>query len=400
MLVSTIDAPLFDQLKHDQSLNVSFVDFVQHLHKILDSATKRADLHATLTATTLQFVERRSFRNLVHLALPIEQPTERFVLHYIQLALADAQQAAAGQALQLQRAQHELAARDAQLADVRTDLAKATARLRDEEARSLARTADQQHRLQAELQRAAEAHETEDRRHRHQIATLQEALDRKTSEAHGQAERLAKDAQQLAALRDELQLVRQQQRHDREEADRMRADGAAHKAHVDQAEHTATEQRQRLADLSGRLQAHEKQHSEMLAELEAERHIARTKRLALELATEEIGRANGIIGRQARELAQLAKKCEWRTEVALRQEQRIAALEAERAALQVSVQERAQADKENGGVAEQLRQLRESADGIQRKYGRSEYRTMSCHGNILPAWNIFMFSLQSRLWIK
>lgn len=381
MLVSTIDAVLFEQIKHDQSLNVSFIDFVQHLQKILDSAAKRNDLHATLTSVasaaspgsgTLQFYERRSFRNLVHLSLPIEQPTERFVLHYIQLALADAQQLADAQALQLQRAQHELTARDAQLAELRSDLAKSSARLRDEEARQQARNADQQHRLQTELQRAAEAREADDHRHRHTIKTLQDTLDRKTNEAQQLAERLAQDALKATAVRDELQQARQQLRHGQEEADRLRTECAALKAHDRQTEHAVVEQRQQLHELGERLQAHEKQRSEMQAELEAEKHIARTKRLALELATEEISRANSIIVRQAKELGQLAKKCEWRTEVALRQEQRIAAMEAEREELRATVRAETETNKENADVSGQLRQLRDATDEINRKYARSK----------------------------
>lgn len=137
-------------------------------------------------------------------------------------------------------------------------------------------------------------------------------------------------------------------------------------------EQTAAEQRAQLAELRTREQAAEKRDSDRLAELEAERHIARTKRLALELATDEISRANAIIVKQAKELGQLVKKCEWRTEVALRQEQRIGELEREREALRRAAEVAEREGKENADVGGQLRELRAATDDIGRKYARSK----------------------------
>lgn len=96
MLISTIDNVLFGQIKCDQSLNVTFDGFVEHLCKILDSC-KRSELHLTLirqmqsTEQVLQFYEKRSFRNLVHLCLPVEEPPLRFILHSINQTLATVQ---------------------------------------------------------------------------------------------------------------------------------------------------------------------------------------------------------------------------------------------------------------------------------------------------------------------
>lgn len=379
MLVSTIDQSLFEQIKQDQSLNVSFVDFVQHLHKILDSVTKRNDLHVTLSsapssnaAQTLQFYERRSFRNLVHLSLPIEQPSERYVLHYIQQSLFDTQRMCDGHALHLKRVQHDISQRDAQIADLRADIAKLSGRLQEEENRVLARNAEQVHRLQAEVKHLSEAREMDDRKHRHTVKTLQDTLDYKTKEAQSLADKLGQEVQRTEQLLVDLQQSKQSLRLGVEESERLRSEIAAHKAQDRKSEHMLAEQRKQLQDIGERLNAKEKHASDVQAELEAEKHIARTKRMALELATDEIARANSIIVKQSKELGQLAKKCDWRTEVALRQEQRMKGMETELEAMRATVRQTGQAAKENADVSGQLRELRDATDDINRKYGRSE----------------------------
>lgn len=40
MFISTIDNYLYDQIKVQQTLHVSFQDFIQHLTKILESCVK------------------------------------------------------------------------------------------------------------------------------------------------------------------------------------------------------------------------------------------------------------------------------------------------------------------------------------------------------------------------
>lgn len=355
-----------------------------HLSKILDSATKRSDLHAMLCAQsaasanhsasshTLQFFERRSFRNLVHLALPIEPATERFVLHHTLHTLAVARQQLDAGAAQLQRVQLELGQRDAQCADLRSELAAQSGRLHAEQQRQLAHHAERAQRLESDLQHALEARAADDRKHRLAVQTLQNALDAKTREEHATAERLAADAKRSTEMRAELQSLRQQLRTGQEEAERARVEGTAQRTHVGRLEQQLAEARGAESRARDAVLAHEKQRSEMQAEVEAERQIARTKRMALELAAEEISRANGIIVRQAKELGTVTRKCEWRTEVALKQEQRMKVLEEELDALRSRLRRSADAEKENANVSGELKELREQTDSINRKYARSK----------------------------
>lgn len=81
--------------------------------------------------------------------------------------------------------------------------------------------------------------------------------------------------------------------------------------------------RKETNELKEQLRKADKSMSGIVAELEAEKKISQTKRQALEMATEEISKANEIIVKQSQELSKLKKTIAWRTEVALQQERAI-----------------------------------------------------------------------------
>lgn len=81
--------------------------------------------------------------------------------------------------------------------------------------------------------------------------------------------------------------------------------------------------RKEVNDLQERLKKCDKNKAELVAELEAERKISYTKRQALEVASDEISKANQIIIKQTQEAVKLKKTITWRTEVAVQQEQAI-----------------------------------------------------------------------------
>lgn len=81
--------------------------------------------------------------------------------------------------------------------------------------------------------------------------------------------------------------------------------------------------RKETNDLKEQLRKSDKSMSGIVAELEAEKKISQTKRKALEMATEEISKANEIIVKQSQELLKMKKTIAWRTEVALQQERAI-----------------------------------------------------------------------------
>lgn len=137
MLISTIDNQLFEQIKCEQSLNVTFEGFVEHFTKILD-ACKRSELHLRLVRDTqspaqLQFYEKRSFRNLIHLCVPIEDPPVKFVLYYINMALTSVQHQFNMAGQQSHRLQKDIEFRDAQISELRNEVIALTGRISDQE---------------------------------------------------------------------------------------------------------------------------------------------------------------------------------------------------------------------------------------------------------------------------
>lgn len=81
--------------------------------------------------------------------------------------------------------------------------------------------------------------------------------------------------------------------------------------------------RKEIIDLKEKLKKFDKNKADLVAELEAEKKISQSKRQALEIATEEIGKANQIIMKQNLDINKMKKTIGWRTEVALQQEHAI-----------------------------------------------------------------------------
>nr|5AL7_A Chain A, SPINDLE ASSEMBLY ABNORMAL PROTEIN 6 HOMOLOG [Drosophila melanogaster]5AL7_B Chain B, SPINDLE ASSEMBLY ABNORMAL PROTEIN 6 HOMOLOG [Drosophila melanogaster] len=95
MYITTVDSASFQDLKQDQSLNVSFSGFIDNVVRMLkDCQSGKLELHLTTRDQNLssgrevhdyylQFVEIRSDKNLVHLSLPCRSAPLNTVLFYI-----------------------------------------------------------------------------------------------------------------------------------------------------------------------------------------------------------------------------------------------------------------------------------------------------------------------------
>lgn len=100
MYISTVDSNSFQELKQDQSLHVSFSGFVENLIHLLkechagnlelnlqepqkDKCASSSVMNNCGDGYQLQFVERRSFKNLVHLSLPTRKAPVNVVLFYM-----------------------------------------------------------------------------------------------------------------------------------------------------------------------------------------------------------------------------------------------------------------------------------------------------------------------------
>jgi len=95
MYITTVDGASFQELKQDQSLNVTFSGFLDNVVRMLkDCQSGKLELHLSGRDQNissgrethdyhLQFVEIRSFKNLVHLSLPCRSAPLNTVLFYI-----------------------------------------------------------------------------------------------------------------------------------------------------------------------------------------------------------------------------------------------------------------------------------------------------------------------------
>lgn len=101
MYITTVDTTSFQALKQDQSLHVTFGGFIENLIKILQDcqagkleinlvqAQGRTASVGELVDTSgggefqLQFYEKRTFKNLIHLCLPMRMAPLNVVLFYM-----------------------------------------------------------------------------------------------------------------------------------------------------------------------------------------------------------------------------------------------------------------------------------------------------------------------------
>lgn len=114
----------------------------------------------------------------------------------------------------------------------------------------------------------------------------------------------------------------------------------------------------------------------MTVELEAERKNRQTKQNALQLTTEEISRANSIISIQVKELSQLKKKVEMRTDIALQQEKAVKMLEQENETLRLKLKEVFMNSDNQKDISKRLEELRIGTDELEQKYSKSMYYSL------------------------
>lgn len=380
MLISTIDTAAFERIKCEQTLNVTYDGFVEHLTKILD-ACHRAELHLSLVGggggdgqcCRLQFYEKHAFRNLIHLAVPIAEPSLAVVLHYINAALATAKHQANQSAQQVQKQLRELDYRDSQIGDLKAEVKLLAQKVADQQNLVFDRNTEQVNRLQSELNKLADAKEADARKFGHTIKTLQDTVDYLTKENFACVDRCGQETKKADVVREELRQCRAAAKVVRDEVDALRTKVAAQGTHDLKTDHLLGELRKQLADQQDRLLAADKQRQDCAAQLEAERQITRTKRTALELATDEINKANSIIVKQAKEVGQLRTKVDLRTEVALQQERRVKELETANERLRQQIAHGQQTAGQSEMVAKHLHDLRTATDELHKKYSKSKF---------------------------
>ncbi|XP_055541170.1 spindle assembly abnormal protein 6 homolog isoform X1 [Wyeomyia smithii] len=375
MFISTIDNNSYEQIRTEQSLHVTFQGFIDHLTKILECC-KKEELHISLVQNNnlylLQFYEKSSFKNLMHLFLRIEPATTETVLFHINLSLQSFQDQTADYACRVQQYQLELASRDDTINRLQNDVRSLNTKLQDQENLIFNRNTEELNRLQQTIKHMNDAKEIEEKRLKAMLSAMQEKIDQQNREILVVNERLLQDTKLCESLREENNKLKSHTAQARNEIDRLKAELHSCQNRDGRNEAVIMDLRKQMIELQSKYKINEKQKSELEAELEAEKKICQTKKNALLLTTDELSNANIIISNLNKEIIRLKNKVELRTEIAMRQEKLIQDKEKDYIELQDTVKKIQQEHLKNRVLSEDyaqnVRTIKETSEAIEEKY--------------------------------
>ncbi|EDW58377.1 spindle assembly abnormal protein 6 homolog [Drosophila virilis] len=392
MYITTVDSVSFQELKQDQSLNVTFAGFMENVIRMLkDCQAGKLELclSAKETATStaehpshdyhLQFVEIRAFKNLVHLCLPCRSAPLHTVLFYINTTLDVAHKKLYLLEQNMQQLQMELNSQNAHIEQLSSDNGKLREAL-VENTRHLGEkhSAELQH-MQDKLEKLNEQRANELERSRRSVAGLQTQLERATLDKtelktmHEQAEK------RNQSLNEELTCCKSRICNLKEQNEKLHTELTAAKKQERKLEYKIEDLKQHTMELQEHIQKGNKEKANIAAELEAEKKILHTKRQALEMASDEIAKANQIILKQSQELLNQKKTISWRTEVALQQEKAIKEKEKLLNMRDEELKQTRQTIQQlREEIPQQLQSMRHFAQGLEEKY-KNQILTLKEH---------------------
>lgn len=328
--ISPIDDASYNKIRQEQSLHVSFPGFLEQLVAILDSCRK-GDLHAALllenNKNILQFHEKRLFRNLIHLYLPISEAPVEAILHHVNQTMNKLQEQHAYQVNQIDALRSELCIKEESSSGLKDEIRRLKAALAEQENMIFARNMDEVKNLQHSLKNLNELKDNDERQLKGIIFGLQEKAERLTKEHAQLNDKLSTTEKCSDSYKAECARLNQQLALLNEQLSHLQCEVDGQKTRDRKQELNLLDLKRHLKDSRDKGNALEKQRSDLIAELEAEKIVCQTKRKALQIATEEITKANDIILKQSKEIVQLKRKGEDRAAVALRQEEIIQANE-------------------------------------------------------------------------
>jgi len=194
MYITTVDSASFHELKQDQSLNVTFVGFMENVVRMLkDCQAGKLELCLSIKDSTagsenqnpnhdylLQFVEIRAFKNLVHLCLPCRSAPLHTVLFYINTMLDAAHKKTYLLEQNTQQLQMELNSQRSHIEQLGSDNSKLREALVENTRHLGEKHSMELQQMQEKLEKLNEQRSNELERSRRTISGLQTQLDRAT----------------------------------------------------------------------------------------------------------------------------------------------------------------------------------------------------------------------------
>lgn len=282
----------------------------------------------------MQLYEKRPFKNLTHLFLPLNVANTNEILFHINLALERVQNKLQNSRAQVERQNMELNARDEMVADLRNEVKTLSQKLYEQENLIFNRNTEEVNRLQQTIKHLQDGKETMEKKLKHDLRSMQEKVDSMSREVFTSNEKFVHESKNNEFLKEEITKLNSYISDLKASNHKLMQDSDKHKSKEHRLEQKLSELQKLYNETQESLKQHQKDVQRMSAEVEAEKKIAHSKRTALQLATEEISSANRIIIKQTKEIEKLKSKIDVRTEVALQQEKVVQQKEKENQDLQ------------------------------------------------------------------
>lgn len=287
----------------------------------------------------MQLYEKRPFKNLTHLFLPLNVANTKEILFHINQALENVQNKFKSTEIQLERQSMELNARDEMVNDLRNEVKNLSQKLYEQENMIFNRNTEEVNRLQQTIKQLHEQKDSIEKKLKHDLRAMQEKVDSLSREVFASNEKYAHEAKNNDFLKEEITKLNSYISDVKSTKHKVMQENDKHKSKEHRLEQKVLELQELYNEASETMKSQQKDIHRMEAELEAEKKIANTKRTAVQVATEEITSANRIIIKQTKEIEKLKNKIEVRTEVALQQERVVQQKEKENQDMQNIIRE-------------------------------------------------------------
>ncbi|XP_052867131.1 spindle assembly abnormal protein 6 homolog [Anopheles cruzii] len=373
--ISTIDNARYEEIRTQQSLHVTFQGFIDHLIKILESC-KSGELHIALSNGTsghvMHLYEKRAFKNLTHLFLPMEFAPTETVLYHINESLQTLQAQTTSFSAELNKCQLEIDFKDGTIEKLTNEIRGLKGKLIDQENLIFSRNTEEVKQLYQTIKHMDESKDIEEKRYKAIINSMQEKIDQLTKESSDRAERMVQEAKHNNGVREENSKLLNLNEKIKDELERLRKELSTKQNREGKAEGAIVDMRKQFHDMQTKMIFMEKLRSEMEAELEAEKNICQTKKKALQLTTDELAKTLVDMNSLRNENLELKSKVDRRTEIAMRQEKMMIEKDKQLKELNDTLmniqQEHIRNRAANEEHAQTVKRIKELSNAIEEKY--------------------------------
>ncbi|XP_059621060.1 spindle assembly abnormal protein 6 homolog [Phlebotomus argentipes] len=376
MAISTVDSGFFEKIKTDQSLHVTYQEFVDHLINILDSCRK-GELCISLeksdhSSFKLTIFERRSFRNLIHLSLPIDKAPLETVLYHINERNSVLQRQLSGVNDQMSVLKEEISRKDELQRRLQAEVAHVPQKVEEERRKINQEKAAEIEDFKKVIMQLQTEKVCEEKRMQDVNLAHLEKLKQLKSENFHLKQSVTDHSAKADTLTMELSELKVQHRRLAEENAKLHEAANEVTCKSRKQELGVMDLKKQLKDQREKVMCCEKQISELMAELEAEKSLCRTKRNSLQIATEENSKANSIILKLKKKNDTLTEKLIASRETAAKQERMIEEKSREMtkyAEILKSMEVKMKECAENGReITSTMDNLHDAVDAIEEKY--------------------------------